>query len=414
MDDINAELEAFLKRHLADGVEMVERLQGGLTNYAFRLYLKNEMPISLSNNSNNHNLLVLIQQLKPKSLIAKIAHPYVAALGKEFRCTMNRQSTEEKALKLFGKFSLRVNDTTETSVDLSSVLYRNKMIQIGRVWLYDEIDNVLILEDHGPLLNIAQCFISDNRLSSSEVAVTLAQMYGEQLGKFIIDLQVSSLPHIGQLELLLRNREEDQISYKETIDNIRNTCKTHEIPDSDEILTVLTTYCEHVISCASTDDWVLAHGDLWEGNLLVDERNLIVSIIDWELAAIRSPAYDLALLVGRTQVLHVVTDVLYEPILTFTNAFINAYRDNAKKGKVSWYEDEREQYLFAWSLGIVYGVILMSWWPFQKCCPVQNEICEHQRNSIIQGVDFIMRCRSGPDKTTYDFISRDEFLGRLF
>jgi aminoglycoside phosphotransferase (APT) family kinase protein len=41
-------------------------------------------------------------------------------------------------------------------------------------------------------------------------------------------------------------------------------------------------------------DSVLTHGDLWYGNLLVDDDGALAAVLDWEIARIGDPARDFA------------------------------------------------------------------------------------------------------------------------
>lgn len=413
MTDMDAKLEPFLNQYLAGCIEKVELLEGGRMNNTFRLYFKDELPFILPEHSNNHNLLARIHQSKPSSLVVKIPCPYMMVLGNPIPFPINRQQIEEKALKLFHKCQHQIFDTGSVSIDFSSILERHKTIRIGSVWLRDEENHVLMLDDHGPLLNIVEWFLSENKSLPSKAILSLARAYGEQLGHFVVDMQVSSLPYLMNLKILLYNPELEEKIFKIFVDSIESICNTHGLCDFNELSSIFTSYFEHDNSRAAADGQAFVHSDLWHGNLLVDERSLTLSIIDWEFSTVRSPARDLAFFLVRARV-HEVTHPLYKPMLSFINGFMDAYRDSAKTRKAPWYENESERYLFAWDLGILYGAMLIQNTPFQMCCTVQDEICSHRRNAVIEGADYLRRCRLGSGKTTYNCMSHDKFLGRLF
>lgn len=70
----------------------------------------------------------------------------------------------------------------------------------------------------------------------------------------------------------------------------------HEVLNGNEYDT-LGRWCDDFLSDVEVDRFrpVLRHGDLWYGNVLVDESTArLVGVLDWENAAIGDPACDLA------------------------------------------------------------------------------------------------------------------------
>ncbi|CAM5999997.1 unnamed protein product [Sphagnum balticum] len=321
---------------------------------------------------------------------------------------------EERALKLFNKLPFQIDDTQSKLIDLSSVLKRNKTIRVSNVWLHDEIDNVLVIDDHGPLQTVTQWTLSEKTQPSlTKSMIVSAQAYGEQVANFLVDMQVASLPCIEQLELWFRNPELQESISKLAVASFERMRKTHNLLDADEIASIFVRCFQYDTLRAATDGQVFAHGDFNAPNFLVDEGNPILTVIDWELARVRSPAHDIAFFLARSQIFFVINPT-NESMLSFTNGFMDAYRESAKKNEVRWYTNEREKYLFAWYLGVAYGVAMLRWGPTQQCCPVQDGICCHQSSIVAVGSDYIKRCRLGPEKDTYDAMSNDQFLGRLF
>lgn len=142
---------------------------------------------------------------------------------------------------------------------------------------------------------------------------------------------------------------------------------------------------------------------------LVHENNSTIAIVHWELAGVLSPAHDPAFFLAHTR-LFLHYNLANESILHF----MDVYRDNARAKDVSWYKNEHEQYLFAWHLGMIYGSTLLCSTGMKPCCPGEHRICCHKHSLIVLAVDYIRRCQLGPVKVTYDSMSNDPFLGRLF
>lgn len=413
MADVNRRLETFLNQHLPQCVEKVEQISGGLTNYTFRLHLKNELPSLTTNELNDNNLLTIIYRVRPRSMIVKIAYPYMAAFDGPYKIPLERQATETRVLQMFHNTSAPTNDTKLESIDLSAVLYRNKTIRVGRVWFFSAVDHILVMEDLGPLPHMTQWMTYDNQVTLATSTPILARTYGEQLGNFILDIQVFSSYHTNQIDLSLYDPEVKSLHWKYIPSVLKNVCDIHGLPDADELVSILNRYCEHDLLRPAMNCQVLSHSDLWVGNILVDEDNQKLVIIDWEYAALRSPAFDLTLFLARSLV-HEETDPLYEPMINFTAGFIKAYRNGARKREVSWYKNECERYLFAWALGISYAAQLIDWLPFQKCCPFDDEKCCHRRVVVEKAANYLRRCHLGPVKDTYEFIFHDQVLGKLF
>jgi thiamine kinase-like enzyme len=414
MDDINIKLEDFMEQQLPGCVEKVESVPGGFVNFTFRLHLKQELPSVSFDKSTENTLLASIHRLKPKSLIVKIASAFLAGSGKTIPFSVNRQKMEENALKLFNKISIQIDDTQSKSVDLSSVLDRNKTIRVSNVWTRDVVDHILVMDDHGPLQSLTHWALSEKTKSSStESMVASAKLYGEQIANFLVDMQKSSLPYIKQLESLFRNPELQESMAKLAVGSFEKMRNTHNLVDANEISSIFMRCFQYDGARESTDGQVLSHGDFNAPNFLVDEENSILAIIDWELTRVRSPAHDVAFFLARAQNI-----MIYNPtnqsMLSFVNGFMDGYREGAKKNDLSWYKNEREKYLFTWYLGVAYGVAMLRWSLTEPCCPPQDGICSHKRSIVTLGSDYIKRCREGPEKSTYDTISQDQFFGRLF
>jgi aminoglycoside/choline kinase family phosphotransferase len=413
MDDASLKLEAFLTRQLPNCVEKVEHITGGFINFCFRIHIKQKLPSVSSDKSNNNTLLASIVQLKPKTLIAKIASDYFAGSEKTIPFSINRQRIEATALKLFNKMHPETDETKLNFTELLSVVNRNKTIRVGNVFWWSKEDHILIMDDFGPVQTMAKWLISEQTKSSStESMIASARAYGEQIANFLIDMQVSSLPYVEQLDPLFRD-----IELRKSMSSMlfSTFTKLHNIDnsiDEDEIKAIFSRCFQYNDSRAPTDGKVLAHGDFNAPNILVDEGNSILAILDWEFARINSPALDLCLFLARAHIA-LVRNPTNELILNLINTFMDTYRESAKKRDVSWYKNEREQYLFAWYLGVMHGFITMQYTIIEPCCQPQNGLCDHKRSLVAIGVDYIRRCRLGPEKITYDSMSHDQFIGRL-
>lgn len=414
MDNVNVKLEAFVNRYLPECVENVKQLQGGHMNHTFRLHLKSELHSIPPNMSNDDTLLTSIHRLKPKSLVVKIAYSSMADCGKDAPFSTYRQQVEEAGLKLFNKSPLDIDDTKSNSVDLSSILERNKAIKVPRVHFRDVLENILVIEDFGPFQIIDEWVISEKLNSlSTESKIVASQAYGEQLGNFLVDMQMSSLPYIDQLKLLTGNPQAHERLVGAVHRGFEKLRDSYGLADADELFSICNGCLQYDLSCAPTDGQVLAHGDFHPSNILIDDEKSILAILDWELAAVRLPAFDPARLLGFSRAL-LVTNPTNSAMINFINGFMDAYRESAKRNDVSWFKNEREQYLFAWYLGAIYGTTMIRLVCLQTCCPTRDEICCHRRDILAIGADAIRNCRLGPEKGTYDSVSHDSFLGRIF
>jgi hypothetical protein len=270
------------------------------------------------------------------------------------------------------------------------------------------------MDDHGPIPTLAQWFSSEKTNPVlTESIITSAQTYGEQLANFLVDMQVSSLPYIEQIEELLRNIELQGNLSKMVAISFEKLRTAHNLVDADEIASIFLRCFKYDTSRVPTDGQVLSHGDYNVLNFLLNEEKSTIAIIDWELAGVRSPAHDVALFLARAQVFSVINPKIQSAV-SFMNGFMDGYRESAKKNDVKWYKNEHEQYVFAWYLAVAYGVALLRYSSAYKCCPPQDGVCAHQRSIATIGIDYIKRCRLGPEKATYDSTSSDPFLGRLF
>jgi hypothetical protein len=225
-------------------------------------------------------------------------------------------------------------------------------------------------------------------------------------------MQISSLPCVEQLESLFRDVQLRESMTGMVLDTFG---KMHNIDNSingDEITAIFGRCFQYDESRAPTDGKVLSHGDFTAPNILVDEGNSILAVLDWELARVQSPAHDLSLFLARARI-QLVSNPTNELILKFINAFMDTYRESAKKKDVSWYKNEREQYLFAWYLGVVHGAAILQWTLTEPCCQPQNGLCDHKHSLFAIAIDYMRRCQLGPEKITYDAMSHDQFIGRV-
>jgi aminoglycoside phosphotransferase (APT) family kinase protein len=71
----------------------------------------------------------------------------------------------------------------------------------------------------------------------------------------------------------------------------------------------------------------LAHGDLWAGNIIVDEQKQRVTLIDFEWSCIATPLLDLARLYGRGFIAPQASAYCLEPASALWQIFARAYGD---------------------------------------------------------------------------------------
>ncbi|UJR11870.1 hypothetical protein I4U23_016049 [Adineta vaga] len=243
--------------------------------------------------------------------------------------------------------------------------------------------------------------------------IDLIHIFGVQLANFVIDLQISSTNHIETLKPMfnvIETLNADFLEIPRIIENIRSSYDLHNI---DDLLPVFSQYYQQGMSDSIVDGQVFAHGDIWSSNILINEDNSTLSILDWEWAGVRSPAHDPCIFLSHSYVQMLITPS-NESLLCFMNGFADTYRENAQRHKVSWYENEQEKYLFAWTIGVLHATDILFWTTFLTCCPNEEKMCCHSRCLVTEAVEYVRKCRSGPNKTTYDAMSNDQLFGRLF
>ena len=407
MDDVNTKLQALLHEHLENNVEKVDRLEGGMINYTFRLHLKNDFSSPSSENVDTHSFAAQVRRFQPTSLIMKMASPSMS-FDASTPVPINRQTFEERALNLFH------TATNDDSINLSVVLNRNKTIRIPRVWLRDKINNVLFMDDCGPLADMSQWLFCRESSFLRPKNLHLAQTFAEELATFIVDMQIVSLSCIDQLEAFLYNDEVQQCILTNYVRTIPKSLETCRILDADVLSAVAVEHFEYYFSHETTDGKVLVHGDLSPTAVLIHEHDSTLAIIDWEFCSALSPAWDPAFLLSYCHSAMVVSPIDEPHLRTFVHTFMNVYREAARKNAVSWYRDKRDRHLFAWSLGIVHGTLLINRASSVRWCICHDLNCSHVHTILQLGADYLRRCRSGPTQSTYHSISQDAFLGRLF
>ena len=403
---MDTKLNIFLNQyHLTEYIENLERLPGGLMNFTYRLYIKNGMKhISTMKLNDNNSFLTLFHQLRPKSLIAKVTYPYIAHIGPDIPYPIIRQTNEVRALQL-----LNNNQIDNTMNDLSSIFNRHNTLKISRVWMHDEENNILIIEDQGQLPTMRDWFISKNQLLTKSII----DVYAEQLANFVIDLQISSTKYIKTLKSMFNTVEAHQADFLEIPTIIENIRSNYDLQNIDEFWPVLSEYYQRVISNSDIDGQVFAHGDIWSSNILINEKDSTLVILDWEWAGVRSPGHDPGTLLSQSHI-QMLNNPSNESLLCFINTFTDTYRENARRYKVSWYENEQEKYSFAWILSVLHTTNLLFWTTFLTCCPTEEKICCHRRCLVTEAIEYVRKCRLGPTKTTYDSILNDPLYGRLF
>ncbi|CAF1105710.1 unnamed protein product [Adineta ricciae] len=412
VNNMDTKLNKFLNQYnLTEYVEKFERLPGGLMNFTYRLHFNNVLEhTSTIKLNDNDNFLILFHKLKPKSLIAKVTYPYIAHLGPEFPYPLIRQMNEKRALQLLN--NNLSHEVDKNMNDLSSIFNRHKTLKISRVWIHDEENNILIIEDQGQLETMKDWFISTNNLLNKSIMDTI-HAYGVQLANFVIDLQISSIKYVNYLKPMFNTVEAHKADFLEIpgiIENIRANYDLHHI---DELWPVVSQYYQQEISDLIIDGRVFAHGDIWSSNILINENDSTLTLLDWEWAGIRSPAHDPGTFLSHCHV-QMLVNPSNEGLLCFLNTFTDTYRENAQRHKVSWYENEQEKYSFAWILGALHATNLLFWTTFLTCCSTEEKICCHRRCLVTAAVEYARKCQSGPNKTTYDSMLNDKLFGRLF
>lgn len=396
MNDIQEIIQVFLDKHFPNRIESVERLDGGMMNYTYRFYFKDE-PVSRSIDR-------LETSLNPSSLIMKIAFPSMSC-DVNMTFPISRQEFEEKALNLF------TNEQSEWSWNMSLVLRRNPCINIPHVWFREATKHVLIMDDCGHLPTLSQWLCT--RDASSTFSSVRTHQYGEQLATFLLDMQISSRLSIYELQEHFHNEEVEQSILTHFVRTIGRSLDLSAITDADELAQAAVDHFEYYFSRTNNDVKVFAHGDLSPSAILINDTRANLSIIDWEFASTLSPAWDLAFLLSYFH-----SEVLIQPLhsfsLAFVHAFIDTYRQRARQRDVNWYHQKREQYLFAWSLGIIHGTLLINRATAIKWCSCEKKDCFHVCTILRLGADYLRRCRSGADSMTYTNMLKDPFLGRFF
>ncbi|KAG7099765.1 hypothetical protein E1B28_001578 [Marasmius oreades] len=239
--------------------EEIVMLSGGSANYAFRIKLKT------SYNGRS-------------TVIVKHAKPYVATSLHRFPFDLARQRFEVEALK-----------------HVHALNPPGSLVTVPRVNLFDEKENVIIMDDCGPNSVTLKQFVIDGQCTPA-----LAEKIGGALGSFLSGLHhtwgrmgVSRL-----IEALRGNEQGKQISAWAVYGRLSSTIRgedpmsniSENPPEIGEIeLKKMEEIGKEISAGILSAEENFVMGDFWTGNILLDLDDggsdiKHIFIIDWELA----------------------------------------------------------------------------------------------------------------------------------
>ncbi|CAF0731017.1 unnamed protein product [Adineta steineri] len=249
----------------------------GLKEYLVTILFLDVDKIKLLSSAANFTYRVDLQQVYKgcMSIIVKHAAPFVA----------NRQdiSFDQERLKFEYQALTAINDSEIISLD--------SIVQISKVYHYDPVYHILVLEDFGDLPTLIQ--LIDNKQLNTDMTPKL----GNELGSFLANFHrwASGNEHlnkrpqnsVNQLPLtLLSLYAQSDIKYDKYL-------------FSDKEKRLFSEVVKLQTKNTMNDVKTFIMGDFWIGNILIDihsEMNTIqrIYIIDWEMARHGLPSNDIA------------------------------------------------------------------------------------------------------------------------
>ncbi|KAK7058573.1 CTD phosphatase Fcp1 [Paramarasmius palmivorus] len=251
-----------LQEYLAStpfAAEELEVLTGGTANPAFRVILKTPYE--------GH-----------KTLVVKHGKPYFTTSQGKYPFALERQNFEVESLK-----------------NVAALLPADSLVTVPKVHLFDEKENVIIMDDCGAQSITLKQFVLDGKCTFD-----LAEKIGSAVGTFLGGLHHTWGKNNSArlLEALRKNEQGKTISSWAIYGRLVQTLtpggdptslvcdEPPEVSEEDKktLERVAKTMSEAILS--ANDTFVM--GDFWPGNILLafDESGQIerIFVIDWELA----------------------------------------------------------------------------------------------------------------------------------
>uniref|UniRef100_A0A0W0FMF3 protein-serine/threonine phosphatase n=1 Tax=Moniliophthora roreri TaxID=221103 RepID=A0A0W0FMF3_MONRR len=236
----------------------IKVLTGGTANPAFRITLRTPYK--------GHSTLVV-----------KHAKPYVYTSEEKFPIALERQNFEVEALK-----------------HVKALLPPESLVTVPKVHLFDEKENVIIMDDCGAESITLKQFVLDGRCT-----LNLAEKIGSAIGTFLGGLHHTwgrrGAEHL--LEALKKNEQGKALSAYAVYQRLMSTITPGADPMSlicdnppevsEEEKKVLEEVAKTVIEGIMSAEENFVMGDFWPGNIMLSlESDEIrhIFVIDWELA----------------------------------------------------------------------------------------------------------------------------------
>ncbi|KAK7465543.1 hypothetical protein VKT23_005518 [Stygiomarasmius scandens] len=271
------ELKEYLKTTPFAGDD-IQVLSGGTGNFACRVKL-----------SSPHK--------GASTAVVKHAKPYIFSTRDTDRYpfALERQRFEVEALKL-----------------VRSWLSSDSFVTVPEVYLFDEKENVIIMEDSGQNTVSLKEFIMQGRCS-----LDVATRIGDALGNFLGQLHVRGSEHISQvLQLFSSNQQAKQISGWATYGRLVSTLKGEDNLDAlsgaplnvpEDKLEIIRDVGQRTQQIMMEAEESFLMGDFWTGNILLqlDQTDVVkrIYVIDWELAKPGLCGWDLGQLLAELDLL---------------------------------------------------------------------------------------------------------------
>ncbi|KAL9126385.1 MAG: hypothetical protein Q9217_004562 [Psora testacea] len=260
-----AQLEAYLE---ANNVKFksLSMLEGGTCNFVFRML-----------DDAGH------------SVIVKHAEPYVANI-RHMPLTPDRMNFEYTAL-----------------TEIPKHLDRNPFICLPRVHRYDAETHVLIMDDGGP---------RTLKAAYTDPAIDMAKC-GHEIGRWLAAL------HANTKSTDIGDNRAGKAIYRYAYYTMADTLEEHGFDPS-----LGQKVNDEYGSLLLTDDECVCHGDFWPGNFLIREDNMMLTIIDWEIARRGCGATDVGQLAAESYLLD-----RFRGQRGLLSAFLQGYKES-DQGKV--------------------------------------------------------------------------------
>lgn len=237
-------------------LKSVNRLNGGIINYIYRLTFSDESTAVLK------------------------YYPAFIATNKQIPFSQSRYFVEKSALEIFGQ-NKDLNETTN--------------IRVPKVLFSDDDNYVIIMQDAGKELLLLSEVLKMDNISDEKLDSIAQEIYN--FSKFLTEKSnVTPTSHKDVFE----NPAVWDVSAKFGTMTFMTNAKKFNV--EDKLQSFLPKLAKILEKSTEKND-VLTFGDLWPNSILVDMKTNVIWIIDWETTRFGKPLRDLEQLMGNLWVM---------------------------------------------------------------------------------------------------------------